>query len=112
MNLAQIEVMVRNPGEEVFISDSGWFSDPSAEAIKDAWLLMEQRFEEVLELATACLGKPVFTETTDPELRDAIYQEAMRIAGWKKGNRYAVLVLGQHDKETPVFVSFGYRREA
>jgi hypothetical protein len=112
MNLTRIEDLVSNPGEEVFIADSGWFTDPSAEMIEEAWVLMERKFEDVLNIIISRLGKPVFTEISDPELRDTIYQEAMRIAGWRQGNGYAILVMGQHDKETPVFVSFGYRCEA
>lgn len=95
--------------EEVFLAESAWFTDPAPEELDDAYAEFEERFEAILPAFVARLGEPDFTEESDPELRDEIYCEAMRLAGWRHNDGYRLLALGQHDQETPVFVSFGFR---
>lgn len=95
--------------EEVFLAKSGLFTDPAPEDLEETYAEFEEKFEAILPAFVARLGRPDFTEESNPELRDAIYCEAMRLSGWKHNEGYRILAFGQHDKETPVFVSFGFR---
>lgn len=95
-------------GEE-FLSESGWLSEVSEDERASAYRFQEAEYEKLLPLFTAELGLPDFIESSNPALKDRLYFEAMKLSAWKRGEEFAVLAYAQHDRETPVFVSFGYR---
>ena len=104
-----IEQLARNPGEEHYLAERGWFTNRTNEELQAVYDEFDSKFDSFLNQFITVLSQPVFSELSDPELRDALYVEAIRIAGWSYQAGYAVLALVHHDKETPVFISFGYR---
>jgi hypothetical protein len=96
-------------GEEVPLAQTDWFTDSATDELERAYVEFERKFEAFLPSFVARLGPPDITEKTAPELASEIYLEAVRLAAWKHSEGYWVLAFGQHDKETPVFVSFGFR---
>lgn len=103
------ETLHRAEQQEVVLAKSGWFSDPSADELEQAYADFERRFEEFLPQFISHLGEPDLTDETSPELCEDLYCEAARLAGWKHKAGYLLLACGQHDQETPVFVSVSYR---
>lgn len=95
--------------DEVFLAETGWFSDASPEEIESAYAEYSAAFGGWLEKLSGRLGVPTFTRGSNPELAEALYCEAFELAAWPKDGGYQILACGQHDRETPVFISFGYR---
>lgn len=106
-----IEQLALNPGDENFLAETDWFTEPSDSDLQEVYAKFSEKFDEFLRQFTAVLGSPRFSERTDPELKDSVYPEAVRLAGWPHQSGYAVLAMVHHDKETPVFISFGHREQ-
>ncbi len=95
--------------DEVFLAETGWFSDASPEEIESAYAEFSAAFAGWLEKLSGRLGPPTVTRSSNPELAEELYCEAFELAAWPKDGGYQILMWGQHDRETPVFISFGYR---
>jgi len=108
-HLKNIDELASNPGKEVFLAKSGWLEEADAEALEKTWASLGEQFDTFLAQFVARLGEPIITERSHKDLCNALYCEAMRLAAWRRNNGYSVLALAQHDRETPVFVPFGYR---
>lgn len=105
-----LEKLIEAQREETVLSDSGWLENRSAEELETIYAKFAAEFDEWLGRLNQKLGAPDLSDKTHPELCESLYCEARRLAGWRRGPGYLVLAYGQHDRETPVFVSFGYRR--
>jgi hypothetical protein len=96
-------------GSEVFLEETEWMEGVSARDLERAYSDYSARFERWLARLREKLGEPQVTRSSHPELADDLYPEAFEFAAWRHGSGYRVLACGQHDRDTPVFVSFGYR---
>jgi hypothetical protein len=95
--------------EEVFLEETDWVGDCSPEELERKLADFSARFRTWLARFTDRLGPPPATREATPTLAEDLYYEAFELAAWPRGTGYLVLVCGQHDRETPVFISFGYR---
>ncbi len=96
-------------GSEVFLEETAWMTGVAPEELERAYSDFSTRFESWLARLRERLGEPHVTRSSDRELADNLYMEAFELAAWRHGSGYRVLACGQHDRDTPVFVSFGYR---
>jgi hypothetical protein len=96
---------------EVILHETGWLDDVSPKELERLHAQFSQHFENELAKLSALLGSPSFTRESRPDLAEEIYCEASRLAAWRRNNGISLLAYGQHDRESPVFVSFGFREE-
>jgi hypothetical protein len=94
---------------EVFLEETGWMTGGSPEELEQTYADFSGRFQRWLATLGGKLGPPFATRPSNPDLADDLYLEAFELAAWQYRAGYLVLACGQHDRETPVFVSFGYR---
>jgi hypothetical protein len=94
---------------EVFLEETEWLRDASPEDLESVYAQFSDHFYRWLATLVQKLGAPGVTRSSHPELASDLYCEAFELAAWPRGAGYLVLACGQHDRETPVFVSFGYR---
>ncbi|MBC5783797.1 hypothetical protein H8N03_12645 [Ramlibacter sp. USB13] len=94
---------------EVFLEETGWMAGVAPEEIERAHSEFSAHFQKWLGTLSEKLGPPLFTRISDQQLAADLYLEATELAAWPHGSGYWVLARGQHDRDTPVFVSFGYR---
>jgi hypothetical protein len=104
-----IDALLAAPDAETFLEETGWLDNPSARELESLHLEFSLRFDRWLDQFASKLGSPDFTEQSAPEMARDLYFEASRLAAWRSGPGFLVLASGQHDKESPVFVSFGLR---
>lgn len=109
--MQNIDAIIEFPGKEIFLYKSDWLESASSEELSAVKNQFNSHFEECLLQFKEKLGEPAFTEKTNPKLAQELYLEAMRMAAWEVEGGFLVLAFGQHDKETPMFVSFGLRRQ-
>jgi hypothetical protein len=103
------KIMADGLNGEVLLGRSDWLMNVEPKKLKRIYEKYERKFEELVPVFTALLGKPDITEQSEPDLCSELFCEAMRLVAWRHGEGYLVLAFGQHDHETPVFVSFGFR---
>lgn len=103
-----IEALLRST-EEVFLEETDWVGDCPPEELERTYSDFSSRFRTWLVRISERLGQPPVTRDAAPELAAELYYEAFELAAWPKDGGYLVLACGQHDRETPVFISFGYR---
>ena len=94
---------------EVFLEETDWLSEASPEELDRTYADFSSRFKSWLTAVSAKLGPPTATRDSHPELAEELYCEAFELAAWAHGPGYRVLACGQHDRDTPVFVSYSYR---
>ncbi|MBI1891268.1 MAG: hypothetical protein HYS18_11510 [Burkholderiales bacterium] len=104
-----IQALIQSPEQETFLEETDWLDIADESELEAIHTDFASRFDKWLTEFAARLGQPAFTKDSDKELAADLYLEAVKIAGWKRNNGYLVLAYGQHDRETPVFVSFDYR---
>lgn len=106
------EEIIQSRASETFLEKSGWLDIAPRCEVERLFEKFERNFDSYLGQIVAKLGAPAFTEATDPERSAEYYNEAVRLAVWPNGSGTNFLAFGQHDRETPVFVSFGFRSAA
>jgi hypothetical protein len=103
-----IDVLIRHPQGEAFLRETDWVESLGPAELESLYDQFSREFEQFQAQFIARLGPPQFTESTSDLARE-LYPEAQRLAAWPKGSGFLVLACGQHDHETPIFISFGYR---
>jgi hypothetical protein len=94
---------------EVLLEETGWMTDASLDELEQTYADFSDRFQRWLATLDKKLGPPFATRRSNPALAEDLYFEAFELAAWQHRSGYLVLACGQHDRDTPVFVSFGYR---
>lgn len=107
MNIKEIK---SNKPDEEFIDDSGWLDDIDPNKFNEVHQKMNILYKSELTKFVSILGQPDFNEVTNQKLAAQIYFEAINLSMWKHDDGFLYLAYGQHDKETPVFVSCGFRK--
>jgi len=106
-----VDELLKSTETETFLHETGWLYEVGADEIDAIYSEFSGHFQTWLSRLSERLGSPDFTTTSDPDLADELYPEAIELAGWKQGNGYALLAFVQHDREAPVFLSFEIRDE-
>ncbi|KQO14036.1 hypothetical protein ASF11_14555 [Acidovorax sp. Leaf76] len=110
MNEAPLDIKaLLTSAEEVFLEETGWLDDCSPEELERTYTDFASRFRTWRARLAESLGPPSVTRERAPDLAEELYFEAFELAAWPKDHGYLVLACGQHDRESPIFVSFGYR---
>lgn len=104
-----VDELLKSTETETVLHHTEWLYEVGADELEPIYEEFSGHFKTWLSRLSEKLGSPDFTTTSDPDLADELYPEAIELAGWKQGNGYALLAYGQHDRETPVFLSFGIR---
>ena len=104
-----VDALLRSTEPETFLHESKWLDEVGTDELDAIYEEFSGHFKTWLSRLSEKLGSPDFTKASDPDLADELYPEAIELAGWKRGPAYALLAYGQHDRETPVFLSFGDR---
>lgn len=104
-----LDALLSNATAEVFLEETDWLTEKSPQEREAIYAEFGAHFQRWLAALASKLGQPTLTRETEPDVAADLYFEAIDLAAWAKGQGFLVLAFGQHDQETPVFVSLGYR---
>jgi hypothetical protein len=107
-----LDTAIHSRAAETFLEESAWLDISTSSEVERLYEQYGLHYDSYFGQLVVKLGVPTLTEVSDPERASEFYPEAFRLAVWRNDAGSYFLACGQHDRETPVFVSFGCRSAA